>query len=102
MKNYNKIFHGEVPTLDIKDIKKVPKTNAAIDSPTGHFIAAAVQEPEPSADADSNAEMHGSESEESDVTRTDDGRHVDPPSADEEFADGRMHPCMKCGSMTLG
>jgi hypothetical protein len=102
LKNYNKIFHGDVPNLDIKDIKKVPKTFAAIDSPTGHFIAAAVPDQnEPSADAESNAEMNGSQSEESDVTKTDDGMNVDPPSADEEFADGQVHPCMQCGSMTL-
>ena len=103
--HYNEIFHGDIPKPNITDIKKVSETFAAIDSPTGHFIAAAVIDPnEPQAEAESDAESHRSASTDvsSDVTRTDDGMNVEPPPADEDFADGQVHPCMHCGSMTLG
>ena len=31
---------------------------------------------------------------------TESGMSADPPSADEEFGDGNMHPCMYCKAMT--
>ena len=32
---------------------------------------------------------------------TNEGDGVEPPSADEEWGDGQLHPCMLCKTMTL-
>ena len=99
MKNFGKINHGPIPQVQTSAAKAASEIRLADGSSDP-----SVPVPDAHADAiDVDSDVEAASSTDSDDSLgTATGDAVEPPPPDEEWGDGKPHPCRNCKNMTLG
>ena len=104
MKHFGKMNHGPIPKVIAAQAKTASDQRQAADGslePSAPALVVAVPDaPAEAFDIESDVDSIAPTLSES-SNATDEGDAVDPPSADDEWGDGKFHPCRLCKNMTL-